>query len=91
MDIKTLDKSRHSEWVVRNALYWLSATTRWQMDETDTQWIIRLESPSADNSFELERLLNDYVLREKIMQRTAGIRDAIAVSVLEGIQERLSS
>lgn len=91
MDIKALDKSRHSEWVVRNTLYWLSAATRWQLDETDTQWIIHLESPSADVSFEFDRLLNDYVLREKIMQRTAGIRDAIAVSVLEGIQDRLSS
>jgi His-Xaa-Ser system protein HxsD len=91
MEIRSLEKSCHSEWVVRNALYWLSAVTRWQLDETDNQWIIRLEEPSTDAVFELERLLNDYILREKVMHRTAGLRDAIAVSVLEGIQGRLSS
>lgn len=90
MDITKLEKSEYSEWVVRNSLYWLSSVTTWNMKSTETLWLIELGESDKTITQELDRLLNDYTLRESIMLKTGSVRDAIAVSVLEGIQARLT-
>ena len=90
MDVKTLDKSCYSEWVVRNSLYWLSAVSEWTLEESDTHWQITLVKPGSDTNQELSRLLNDYLLRERLMAQTDALRSSIVTSVLVGIQERLT-
>jgi His-Xaa-Ser system protein HxsD len=90
MEITKLEKSEYSEWVVRNSLYWLSSVTTWKMKSTETLWLIELGESDKAITQELDRLLNDYTLRESIMLKTGNVRDAIAVSVLEGIQARLT-
>ncbi|MGY8872398.1 MAG: His-Xaa-Ser system protein HxsD [Pseudomonadales bacterium] len=90
MEITKLEKSEYSEWVVRNSLYWLSSVTTWNMKSTETLWLIELGESDKAITQELDRLLNDYTLRESIMLKTGNVRDAIAVSVLEGIQARLT-
>lgn len=32
-----------SEWVLRNCLYWMSAVTRWKLDEDDEYWLVSFE------------------------------------------------
>lgn len=90
MKTKKYLKNQHSEWVIRNSLYWMTPVTRWQLDEDESSWLVHLESADDETLFELNRLLNDYALREKVMLRTQKIREAIATKVLEGIEKRLS-
>ncbi|WP_240347043.1 hypothetical protein [Pectobacterium brasiliense] len=55
MFIKTIEKTNHSEWVVRNSLYWMSAYTRWQLGADDNDWIVSFESFDDTIKFEFER------------------------------------
>ncbi|TBW49536.1 His-Xaa-Ser system protein HxsD [Marinobacter halodurans] len=88
--MRYLDKERYSEWVVRQALYWLTPTTRWRLDETENQWAVALDDDSYSAQAELDRLLNDFLLRERIGRRTETTRSAIADAVIRSIQQRLS-
>lgn len=85
-----LKKADYSEWVVRNALYWLSPTSSWILEEEKEAWLVQLEFNSFEVSAELNRLLNDYVLREQIMAKTQHIRESIAGEVLKAVNARLS-
>lgn len=88
--VRYFDKERYSEWVLRQSLYWLTPTTRWRLDETENQWAVALEDDSDSAQAELDRLLNDFLLRERIGRRTEACRSAIADAVIRSIQQRLS-
>ena len=83
-------KDRHSEWVIRNSLYWLSARCKWSLSESESEWLVSLEGADADTLYEIERLTNDYRLREIVMHKTGAVRDSIAQGVLLSIQQRVS-
>ncbi len=68
----------------------MSAHTTWELERTKSDWIIKLFSDDHTLFTELERLLNDYVLREIISVKTENVRDKIALSVLKNIEKRLS-
>ncbi|OZG70866.1 His-Xaa-Ser system protein HxsD [Hahella sp. CCB-MM4] len=91
MEIRELQKSDYTEWVIRNTLYWLTPYSRWQLSDSSTHWIIQFESPSNDLFYELDKLLNDYTLRENVMEKTSTIREAITLNVLKSIQQRLEA
>lgn len=88
--LKKLDKTMYSEWVIRNSLYWMSAVTRWKLDEDDEHWLVSFELWNDKVEFELERLLNDYKLREKLQVHTGQVRTSIIGNVLRSIDTRLS-
>ena len=90
MFIKNIEKTNHSEWVVRNSLYWMSAYTRWQLGADDNDWIVSFESFDDTIKFEFERLLNDYKLREKLQAHTGQVRTSIIDNVLRSIDSRLA-
>lgn len=90
MEIKSYNKNTYSEWVIRNALYWMTSRTQWKLEQDDTFWNLHLECSEDEIIFELERLLNDYKLREMISLQTENIRNRIAIRVLESIESRLS-
>ena len=90
MFIKTIEKTNHSEWVVRNSLYWMSAYTRWQLGADDNDWIVSFESFDDTIKFEFERFLNDYKLREAHQSHTGHIRASIISTVLRSIDARLT-
>lgn len=81
--------SVHSEWVMRNSLYWMSPITQWTLDSNNGNWIVKLSNSDFECTAQLHRHLNDYSLREKIMAKTAPIRDAITFNVLSSIERRL--
>lgn len=80
----------HSEWVLRNSLYWMSTVTRWKLDEDDKHWLVSFEVWNDEVEFEFERLLNDYKLREKLEAHTIQVRTSIIDNVLRSIDTRLA-
>ncbi|KYQ97452.1 His-Xaa-Ser system protein HxsD [Serratia sp. TSA_198.1] len=87
---KRINKSILSEWVIRSSLYWMSAYTRWKLDEDELNWIITFDVFSEENQFEFERLLNDYKLRESLQRQTGQVRASIIDNVLSSIDKRLA-
>jgi len=86
---KNISKTMHSEWVLRNSLYWMSSVTRWKLDEDDEHWLVSFEDWNDEVEFEFERLLNDYKLREKLQAHTGQVRTSIIDNVLRSIDSRL--
>jgi len=87
---KNIRKSNYSCWVMRSSLYWMSALTRWKLDEDDEHWLVSFEDWDGEVEFEFERLLNDYKLREKLQAHTGQVRTSIIDNVLRSIDSRLS-
>jgi len=87
---KNISKTMHSEWVLRNSLYWMSSITRWKLDEDDQHWLVSFDHWNDEVEFEFERLLNDYKLREKLQAHTGQVRTSIIDNVLKSIDSRLS-
>ncbi|PWK09425.1 His-Xaa-Ser system protein HxsD [Pantoea ananatis] len=87
---KNISKTMYSECVIRNSLYWMSAVTHWKLDEKDQNWIVSFEDWNDEVEFELERLLNDYKLREKLQAHTGQVRTSIIDNVLRSIDSRLA-
>ncbi|KGT92933.1 His-Xaa-Ser system protein HxsD [Enterobacter cancerogenus] len=87
---KSLLKTNNSEWVLRNSLYWMSAVSRWKLEEDDQSWFVCFENWNDEVEFEFERLLNDYKLREKLQAHTGQVRTSIIDNVLRSIDSRLS-
>ncbi|WP_405051022.1 His-Xaa-Ser system protein HxsD [Serratia nevei] len=87
---KNISKTMHSEFVLRNSLYWMSSVTRWKLDEDDQHWLISFEVWNDEVEFEFERLLNDYKLREKLQAHTGQVRASIIDNVLRSIDSRLA-
>ncbi|WP_240314449.1 His-Xaa-Ser system protein HxsD [Vibrio tetraodonis] len=85
-----LDKNTFSETVVRSALYWMSPIAAWKLTVDDTHWTIDFSSQEENVIFEFERLLNDYVLREKLSGKTASYLEGISLAVLSSIEKKLS-
>lgn len=85
-----LDKNTFSETVVRSALYWMSSLTTWKLTSEDAQWIVDFSLQDETVIFEFERLLNDYVLREKLSGKTAPYLDGISLAVLNAVERKLS-
>ncbi|MGK8932419.1 His-Xaa-Ser system protein HxsD [Pluralibacter gergoviae] len=87
---KKLRKKTHSEWVLRNSLYWMSAVARWKLEEDDENWIVSFEPFNKEVEFEFQRLVNDYKLREKLQSHTGQVRTSIIDNVLRSIDSRLA-
>lgn len=90
MSILNLHKSNNSEWVIRSSLYWMSAVSRWKLDEDEEHWLVSFDHWNDEIEFEFERLLNDYKLREKLQAHTGQVRTSIIDNVLRSIDSRLS-
>ena len=87
---KTLSKTACSEWVLRNSLYWMTAYTRWRLEDDDVNWHVSFDTFSEEIQFEFERLRNDFQLRESLDSHTGRVRAAIISNVLKSIDERLA-
>ncbi|MGO2236250.1 MULTISPECIES: hypothetical protein [unclassified Marinomonas] len=82
MTIKTIEllKTQYSEYVIRNALYWLESPT--ELTENADFWYIHIPSDEFKISAALSQLLNDYRLREILSIRT-GNADTLQNLVIE--------
>ncbi|ORM52589.1 His-Xaa-Ser system protein HxsD [Pantoea brenneri] len=87
---KIISKKMISVWVLRNSLYWMSAVSRWKLDEDEEHWLVSFVHWNDEVEFEFERLLNDYKLREKLQAHTGQVRASIIDNVLRSIDSRLS-
>lgn len=86
---KKILKERCSEWVIRRSLYWMTAYTRWKLDEDDLNWVITFDVFTEESQFEFERLLNDYKIRESLQRQTGQVRASVIDNVLKSIDKRL--
>ena len=90
MKSKEYSKKNYSEWVIRNSLYWFSNRSKWSLEESEETWSISIQEDEENAIQELDRLINDYLLREKIMKKTEGVREKIALKVLQSIEEKIN-
>jgi His-Xaa-Ser system protein HxsD len=89
MKSKEYSKKNYSEWVIRNSLYWFSNYSKWSLEESEEFWSVSIQEDEESAIQELDRLINDYLLREKIMKKTEGVREKIALKVLQSIEEKI--
>ncbi|WP_369451576.1 His-Xaa-Ser system protein HxsD [Morganella morganii] len=85
-----LDKKKYSESVIRQSLYWVSSESAWNLKESNDFFEVTLKNSNEGLIFTFERLLNDYLLREKAERQTKLIRESIINKVLMSIDARLS-
>ncbi|SVC10012.1 uncharacterized protein METZ01_LOCUS262866 [marine metagenome] len=90
MKSKEYSKKNYSEWVIRNSLYWFSNYNKWSLEESEEFWSVSIQEDEESAIQELDRLINDYLLREKIMKKTEGVREKIALKVLQSIEEKIN-
>lgn len=88
--ILSLSKKLYPELVLRKALYWLKPEYQWTMEENESEWLITFIC-SQDDFFhckhELNKLLNDYSLREKIDSQTDDLKLAIIRKALKDLSK----
>ncbi|WP_261881623.1 His-Xaa-Ser system protein HxsD [Vibrio pelagius] len=89
MLVHQLEKSSFSELVVRQALYWMSPITTWKLTDEDILWTVHFFSQDEGVILEFERLLNDYLLREKLSEKTSSYLEGISAAVLSSVEKKL--
>lgn len=62
-----------SEAVIRKALYWASESIDWQLESIPGHWSVSWIGVAADKA-QLDRLVNDFLLREKLDRETGTMR-----------------
>ena len=87
MDTIRLSKVCYSELVVRKALYWWSEHSDWELDFDEESWIITFSTNNniSESKPHFYRILNDFVLREKLDEQTQHLRLKIVKSALDAI------
>ena len=89
-----LPKASYSESVLRKALYWLTEFCEWTLDEVDDSWQIALLTNDSEFDCckaELNRLLNDFLLRERLDTATKHMRRKIVTAALSKLSENGST
>lgn len=81
-------KKGYSEQVIRKSLYWLSEHAEWGLSECDENWEISILKGDDAAVAALNRLLNDFLLREKIDNETLGMRKEIVKGALVGLARK---
>lgn len=74
-------KESLSEKVLRKALYWLSESGGWELSEDSDQFKVVLAEDSLTE--ELNRLVNDFKLREELDIRTSNARENVVMAALK--------
>ena len=85
--ILEISSEEYSEWVVRNSLYWISEFSAWELEPSEKGYQIELKNSSEECICRLHRLLNDFKLRSKLMNKTQPIREKIIIQALKSIEE----
>jgi His-Xaa-Ser system protein HxsD len=80
-----IEKERYSEQVIRKALYWLSESYVWSLDDLEDNWVITIRGNDDNAELEMSRLLNDFTLREQLDLETKAARRELIRTALYGI------
>lgn len=80
-----LSKNIYSQSVMRNALYWCSPEGNWLLQENDRDWIVQLHDHSSLFETTLHRHLNDFILREKLEDKTRIKKEKIILAALAAV------
>jgi len=86
----SIKKDQYSELVIRKALYWIKAQYQWSIEEYSDHWLIIFicdEENFIHCKSELNKLLNDYSLREKLDSNTDELKIAIIRKALKDLSK----
>ena len=74
------------------SIFWLGEISLLEsnLEESEEFWSVSIQEDEENAIQELDRLINDYLLREKIMKKTEGVREKIALKVLQSIEEKIN-
>jgi len=81
----TASKNDLSEISLRKILYWVEENINISTNEDESHWMIIIESPESeiDSHFnKINKLVNDFILREKIASETEHLRKKIINNAL---------
>ena len=81
----------YSELVIRKALYWLSLEVTWKIEDQPGGWVVTFDCDDDKSTFlqnKFMRLLNDYLLREKLDSDTDKLKAAIIQKSLMDLSKR---
>lgn len=84
----SLSKEDYYESAIRKALYWLSEDSEWILTVTDKEWKIEITCEASEEiniESKFYRLLNDYLLREKLDMGTLSLKRAIITKSLKDL------
>lgn len=79
-------KSEYTEAVVRKSLYWASEICDWELRSEKEDWVLILHTDSGGLS-NFHRILNDFILREKLDAQTKNLR----IDIINAALKRLAS
>ncbi|HCV01583.1 MAG TPA: His-Xaa-Ser system protein HxsD [Pseudoalteromonas sp.] len=83
-------KQQYSEVVLRKALYWLQHQYQWALEDNENEWLIKVSCDGNDFihfQSELNKLLNDYSLRDKLNSNTEDLKLAIIRKALKDLSQ----
>lgn len=86
-----LAKQDIPEEVLRKTLYWVSEHCNWYLDQDESHWTVELLTTGDTCKTcrsEFDRLLNDFLLRDRLDRRTKNLRSRIIEEALRGLDER---
>lgn len=88
-NIIVFEKDKYTEDVIRKSLYWLSEKCKWKLCDCSSTWEIEIQdSEDLDsNIFDFHRLLNDFLLREKLDKETGSLRKKVISASLSKMCE----
>lgn len=75
-------KSQVPETVLRKTLYWVSESCGWTLEEESEHWAVDLSTEDPADVEQFHRVLNDFVLRAELDDRTRNLRVRIVSSAL---------
>lgn len=81
-------KSHLSILSVRKALYWLNDECIWSLKESQNDWLIELNCHTDKEQYYsgiINKLINDYALREQINLGTEDLKQAIIHKALKDL------
>ena len=78
-NIIVFEKDKYTEAVIRKSLYWLSEKCKWKLNDCSSTWEveIHISEDLESNIYEFHRLLNDFLLREKLDIETGALRKKV--------------
>jgi His-Xaa-Ser system protein HxsD len=85
-----LSKDSISEISLRSSLYWISDEISWELQESDSHWIVELSGPSESIKREASKLnvsINDNMLRHSLANDSYTTREKIIKSALNKLAQ----
>ena len=90
MIIIKLPQDYYSETVVRKSLYWCDPSISWTLEAREGHWVVSVEQPAPTFETTLHKILNDFLLRERLDAQTRSLREELIKASLHAVMRNVS-